>query len=141
MKRFIEGENRAQSVLFPERLDAYIGEDNPVRVIDVFVDELDLGEVGFDGVLPEATGRLSPIVAYNVQTAIDTQHHLIVAHEVTNVGNDRKASSPMAEKAREAMGVKRLTAIADRGYYSSEQILKCQEQENHSLCSQEPHVG
>ena len=49
MKRFIEGESRGQSVLFPERLDDYIGEDNPVRAIDVFVDELDLKALGFDG--------------------------------------------------------------------------------------------
>lgn len=48
MKRFIEGENRDQSALFPERLDDYIGEDNPVRAIDVFVDELDLKTLGFD---------------------------------------------------------------------------------------------
>ena len=50
MKRFIEGEDRSQSTLFPERLDEYIGEDNPVRVIDVFVDELDLGGLGFSRV-------------------------------------------------------------------------------------------
>ena len=279
MKRFIEGENRDQSVLFPERLDDYIGEDNPVRAIDVFVDELDLKSLGFDGMEPEETGRpayhpatllklyiygylnriqssrrleretqrnielvwltgrlspdfktiadfrkdngpairrvcsqfialcrrlklftetligryleeldradrmpslvseertthikmkmrtikaeirrlkqigkklaeatdrqlsltdpdarvmatrsrSSPIVAYNVQTAVDAKHHLVVAHEVTNVGNDRSALSPMAEKAREAMGTKKLTAIADRGYFSGEQILKCEQ--------------
>ena len=46
MKRFIEGEDRNQSTLFPERLDDYIAEDNPVRVVDVFVDELDLGRLG-----------------------------------------------------------------------------------------------
>ena len=57
MKRFIEGEDRSQSTLFPEHLDDYIAEDNPVRVIDVFVDELDLAELGFDGMQPEVTGR------------------------------------------------------------------------------------
>jgi transposase len=57
MKRFIEGEDRSQSVLFPERLDDWIDEDNPVRVIDVFVDELDLATLGFDAVEPAATGR------------------------------------------------------------------------------------
>ena len=312
MKRFIEGENRDQSILFPERLDDYIGEDNPVRAIDVFVHELELKSLGFDGMEPEETGRpayhpatllkiyiygylnrvqssrrleretqrnielvwltgrlspdfktiadfrkdngpairrvcsefialcrrlklftetlvaidgskfkavnnsdraftkgkvqgrlqqlevsigryleeldradrapslvteqrtshikikmrtikaeirrlkgigkklaeapdhqlsltdpdarcmatrsrSSPIVAYNVQTAVEAQHHLIVAHEVTNVGNDRGALSPMAEKAREAMGTEKLTAIADRGYFSGEQILKCEQ--------------
>lgn len=57
MKRFIAGEDRSQSTLFPERLDDYIAEDNPVRVIDVFVDELNLGGLGFERVEPQATGR------------------------------------------------------------------------------------
>ena len=56
MKRFIEGRDRAQSTLFPERLDEAIDADNPVRVVDAFVDALDLAELGFD-VEPEATGR------------------------------------------------------------------------------------
>ena len=51
MKRFVEGEDRRQGVLLPEYLDDYISEDNPVRVIDVFVDELDLRELGFEGVV------------------------------------------------------------------------------------------
>jgi transposase len=59
MKRFIEGTDRSQSTLFPECLDDWIDENNPVRVIDVFVDELDLGEQGFGGVDPKATGRPS----------------------------------------------------------------------------------
>jgi len=59
MKRFIEGVDRGQSTLFPERLEDWIGEDNAVRVIDIFVEELDLAELGFGGVDPEATGRPS----------------------------------------------------------------------------------
>ena len=59
MKRFVEGEDRTQGVLLPEFVDDYVAEDNPVRVIDVFVDELHLGALGFDGVDPEATGRPS----------------------------------------------------------------------------------
>ena len=57
MTRFVVGDDRSQSTLFPERLDDYLGEDNPVRAIDVFVDELDLAGLGFGGVEPEATGR------------------------------------------------------------------------------------
>jgi transposase len=57
MGRFVEGGDRAQMTLFPECLDDWIDEDNPVRVIDAFVDSIDLGELGFDGVVPEATGR------------------------------------------------------------------------------------
>ncbi len=56
MKRFVEGSDRGQSTLFPECLEDWIDENNPVRVIDVFVDELDLGDLEFDGVSPEATG-------------------------------------------------------------------------------------
>ncbi len=310
MKRFIQGESRAQITLFPERLDDYIADTNQVRVVDVFVDELDLGKLEFEGVDPvktgrpgyhpamllklyiygylnriqssrrlerEAqrnvelmwlTGRLMPdfktianfrkdngkairgvcrqfvvlcqqlglfsealvaidgskfkavnhrdrnftsaklqrrmeeiessinrylaaldtsdrqepsvaqakverlqdkinalkakmqalkdievklnetpdkqisltdadarsmktrgagIVGYNVQTAVDAKHHLIVAHEVTNVGSDRDQLSSMAEAARTAIGTQELTAIADRGYFKSEEILACQE--------------
>ena len=57
MKRYVEGDDRSQSILFPERLEDYIAEDNPVRVIDVFVDELDFEELGFDGMHPAETGR------------------------------------------------------------------------------------
>jgi len=306
MKRFIEGEARTQSALLPASLDDYVVEDNPVRVIDVFVDELDLRELGFEGVAPletgrpayhpstllklylygylnrvqssrrleretqcnlEAmwlTGRLMPdfktiasfrkdngkairsvcrqfvmlcrelelfsqevvaidgskfkavnnrdrnftsakmqrrlqqieesidrylsqldtadrqepsegqakkrtrlqdkiailkqqmqklkalevrmleapdkqisltdpdarsmatsgkgtgIVGYNVQTAVEPKHHLIVTHEVTNVGNDRGQLSTLAQSARDAIGVEALTVVADRGYFDGE---------------------
>src|ERR1041384_4554739 len=59
MKRFVEGTDRGQSTLFPECLEDWIDEDNPVRLIDVFVDELGLAELGFDGVAPETPGRPS----------------------------------------------------------------------------------
>jgi transposase len=65
------------------------------------------------------------MVGYNVQVAVDAKHHLIVAHEVTNTGSDRAQLSKMANAAREAMGTKRLKAIADRGYFSSTQIKAC----------------
>ena len=57
MKRFVQGQGRTQGALLPECLDDYVAEDNAVRVIDVFVDELDLGKLGFQGVDPLATGR------------------------------------------------------------------------------------
>jgi transposase len=312
MKRFIEGEARSQSTLFPERLDDYVAEDNPVRAIEVFVESLDLGKLGFEGVEPEATGRpayhpavllkiyiygylnriqssrrleretqrnveliwltgkLMPdfktiadfrkdngqairavcrefmvlcrqlklfseaivaidgskfkavnnrdknftdrklkarieqldesieryladldradreptavsegqvlrlkdkiagiraqverlneigeqmqqtpdrqisltdpdarsmatsgrgtgVVGYNVQTAVDAKHHLIVAHEVTNLGHDRTQLATMAKQARGATGQEYLTVIADRGYFSGEEILECEQ--------------
>jgi transposase len=311
MKRFVEGEDRKQGVLLPEYLDDYVAENNPVRVIDVFVGELDLSSLGFDGIVPEATGRpgyhpsvllkiyiygylnqvqssrrlereaqrnvemmwltgrLAPdfktiadfrkdngpairascrqfivlcrqldlfahaivaidgsrfkavntrdknftrasiqrrmeqveasidrymsalatadrhegdvaeakavrlkdkiaslktqmqafkalevevhaapdqqisltdpdaramatngkgtgMVGYNVQTAVDTMHHLIVAHEVTNVGHDRGQLSTMAKLAKTEMGVDALDVLADRGYFDSEEVLACE---------------
>ena len=313
MKRFVEGKDRSQGTLLPERLDDYIAEDNPVRAVDVFVDALDLKTLGFDGMQPEATGRpayhpatllkiylygylnriqssrrlerdtqrnleliwltgrLMPdfktiadfrkdngqairrvcrefillcrslnlfseaivaidgskfkavnnrdknftdrklearlqqleesiarylaeldradrepaqvtegqvsrlkekitkikvqmerlkqvgkrmqeapdkqisltdpdarsmatsgrgtgMVGYNVQTAVDAKHHLIVAHEVTNVGHDRTQLFAMATLAREALGKKELTVVADRGYFSGKEILACTQQ-------------
>ena len=312
MKRFIQSEDRSQSTLFPECLDDYIADDNPVRVIEAFVDELDLGKLGFEGSEPKATGRpayhpsallkiyiygylnrlqssrrleretqrnleliwltgrLTPdfktiadfrkdngvgirrvcrefivlcrnlnlfseaivaidgskfkavnnrdknfterklqarmeqleesigrylaeldradreptavsegrvsrlkekiihikeqmqrlnqigtqmqatpdrqvsltdpdarsmatsgrgtgIVGYNVQTAVDTKHHLIAAHEVTNLGHDRTQLSSMAQQASQAIAKDSLTVLADRGYFSSEQILECEQ--------------
>jgi transposase len=312
MKRFIEGENRSQSTLFPECVDDYITEENPVRVVDVFVDGLDLRKLGFEGIEPAETGRpsyhpatllkiyiygylnriqssrrlereaqrnvelmwltgrLAPdfktladfrrdngpairavcrefvvlcrklnlfteamvaidgskfkavnnrdknftrakmkrrmeqieesldryfglldsadrqeddiaelkkthlnekiailkaemqrlqqlevkmleqpdqqisltdpdarsmatsgrgtgMVGYNVQTAVETKHHLIVAHEVTNVGHDRHQLTNMAQQAQTAMEAQDLTVVADRGYFSGEEVLACAE--------------
>jgi len=70
------------------------------------------------------SGRGTGIVGYNVQTAVDTRHHLIVAHEVTNVGHDRTQLADMASKARDAVG-QDITALADRGYFKGEEILRC----------------
>ena len=67
------------------------------------------------------------IVGYNVQVAVDTKNHLIVAHEVITEGVDRDQLSRVAEQAREAIGVEDLTVVADRGYYKGEQILKCEQ--------------
>lgn len=57
MKRFIQGSDRTQGIRLPEQLDDYVTEENPVRVIDVFVDELDLAALGFAGVAPADAGR------------------------------------------------------------------------------------
>jgi transposase len=70
-------------------------------------------------------GKGTGIVGYNVQAAVDAKHHLIVAHEVTNVGSDRAQLSPMAQAARDAMGKTTLKAVADRGYYNAPQIKAC----------------
>ena len=73
------------------------------------------------------SGRGTGMVGYNVQTAVDIQNHLIVAHEVTNVGHDRTQLSNMALKSREALGCETLEVIADRGYYKGPEILACEQ--------------
>jgi hypothetical protein len=76
------------------------------------------------------SGRGSGMVGYNVQSAVDTRHHLIVAHEVTNVGTDRGQLSDMAERARAAIGSEAIEVVADRGYYKGEEIVACEQAGN-----------
>ncbi len=73
------------------------------------------------------SGRGSGMVGYNVQAAVDTKHHLIVAHEVTNVGTDRAQLSRMAKRTRAALETDKLEVVADRGYFSGTEILACNE--------------
>ncbi|TXN19086.1 transposase, partial [Methylobacterium sp. WL9] len=72
------------------------------------------------------SGRGSGLVGYNVQVAVETEHHLIVSHAVTNAGSDRAQLSGMAARAKQALETDTLDAVADRGYYSGEQILACE---------------
>ena len=71
------------------------------------------------------SGRGSGVVGYNVQVAVETEHHLIVTHEVTNSASDRAQLANIASQAKDVLGVDKLEAIADRGYFSGEQILAC----------------
>jgi hypothetical protein len=71
------------------------------------------------------SGRGSGVVGYNVQIAVDTEHHLIVHHEVTNVGTDRAQLASTATAAKEALGVDKLEAVADRGYFNGAEIKAC----------------
>jgi DDE family transposase len=71
------------------------------------------------------SGRGSGVVGYNVQVAVETKHHLIITHEVINEGSDRAQLSPMAKSAKAVLGVEKLDAVADRGYFSGEEILAC----------------
>ena len=72
------------------------------------------------------SGRGTGMVGYNVQTAVDTKHHMIVTHEVTNVGHDRSALNSTAVSAKEVIGTDTLDVVADRGYYSGTEILDCE---------------
>ncbi len=73
-----------------------------------------------------SAGRGTSIVGYNLQAAVDAHHHLIVAHELLNIGSDRAQLSTMAAKAKDAMGVDALDAIADKGYFKGEEIRTCE---------------
>jgi len=66
------------------------------------------------------------MVGYNVQTAVDTKHHMIVTHEVTNLGHDRSALNSTAVSAKEVIGTDTLDVVADRGYFSGTEILDCE---------------
>ncbi|WP_331373358.1 IS1182 family transposase [Sinorhizobium chiapasense] len=70
-------------------------------------------------------GKGTGLVGYNLQAAVDTKHHLVVAHEVTNVGHDRTQLASMGQQAKEATGADELTVLADRGYFSGEEVLAC----------------
>jgi transposase len=73
------------------------------------------------------SGRGSGMVGYNVQVAVDTEHHLIVTHEVTNVGTDRSQLAHVAKKTQATLEANNLEVVADRGYFNSEEILACEE--------------
>ncbi|MBZ0134677.1 MAG: IS1182 family transposase [Rhodanobacter sp.] len=73
------------------------------------------------------SGKGTGTVGYNVQTAVDAQHHLIVDHQVTNIGNDRSQLATMAKRARTAMQAEHIEVVADRGYFSGEEIVACED--------------
>jgi len=71
--------------------------------------------------------RGSGVVGYNVQSAVDAKHHLIVAHDVSKVGSDRRQLSKMAKQAKETLGTKKLTVVADKGYYNGDELRECEQ--------------
>ena len=86
------------------------------------------------------SGKGTATVGYNVQIAVDAEHHLIVAHEVTNQGYDRHQLAPMAFKAQQATGCEQITALADRGYFNGDQVLSCEGHGRRACRAQEPDV-
>jgi transposase len=188
MRRFVEGADRGQITLFPDCLDDLIGEDNPVRVIDVFVDELDLAELGFDGVDPEVTGRpsyhpsvLLKLYIYGYLNRVQSSRRLereagrnvevmwltgrlapdhktiadfrkdngrairqvcarfvalcrtmglLTQASVAIDGSKFKAVNNRDKnftRAKMELDVEKLDAVADRGYFNSEEILACEQ--------------
>jgi hypothetical protein len=71
--------------------------------------------------------RGSGVVGYNVQSAVDARHHLIIAHEVSKVGSDRQQLSKMAKQAKAILGTEKLTVVADKGYYNGDEIRECEQ--------------
>jgi hypothetical protein len=94
-----------------------------VRMLEAPDQQLSLTDPDARSMKSRGTG----IVGYNVQTAVDTEHHLIVAHEVSQVGSDRSQLSNMAQQAKQALGVEQLDVVADRGYYNGEELLACEQ--------------
>ncbi len=89
--------------------------------------EQQISETDPDARSMATSGRGSGMVGYNVQTAVDTEHHLIVTHEVTNVGTDNAQLSHMAKRTKAALEVDELEVVADRGYFTGGEILACSE--------------
>jgi transposase len=109
-----------------EKIDKLKTQMKELQVIETQLNESPDKQVSLTD--PDARSMMTRgtgIVGYNVQTAVDTQHHLIVAHEVTNIGSDCDQLSSMAKQAREAMALETLSIVADRGYFKSEENLAC----------------
>ncbi|VIO73300.1 hypothetical protein CI1B_49050 [Bradyrhizobium ivorense] len=156
MGRLVEEADRGQWTLFPECLDDFIDESNSVRVIDVFVDALDLAEMGFEGVEPAATGRpsyhpsvLLKLYIYGYLSRVRssrrleresgrnvevmwllgrlTPDHKAIADFRQDSGSDRAQLANMAKQAKAVLKTETLEAVADRGYFNSPEILACHE--------------
>src|SRR5215467_5524370 len=106
MRRFVEGIGRGQATLFPECLEDWVDEDNPVRVIDAFVDKLDLSRMGFDGVAPEATGRPS----YHPAVLLK----LYIYGYLNRVQSSRRLERPIADIGR--IGIPRRSSLVGASY-------------------------
>ena len=111
-----------------EKLNRLRGQMRDLREMQTVVAVSPDGQVSLtdpDARAMTSAGRGTTVVGYNVQAAVDTTHHLIVAHEVTNIGNDRAQLASMGRQAQQAMGRTALSVLADRGYYSGRQVLEC----------------
>jgi transposase len=119
---------QAQSLRLEDKIAALKTQMQELKAIEVRLNEAPDKQISLTD--PDARSmktRGTGIAGYNVQTAVDAKHHLIVAHEVSNVGTDRDQLCSMATKARTAMGTQELTVVADRGYFKGEEILACHE--------------
>ncbi len=113
-----------------ERLEALRRQVRDLKVMEVEVAQAPDRQISLtdaDARAMATNGKGTGLVGYNVQAAVDTQHHLIVAHEVTSQGHDRSQLANMAQQAKRATGAEELRVLADRGYFSGEEILACEQ--------------
>ena len=124
-----EGEiTQAKSVRLKDKIASLREQMNAFKALEIQVHAAPDQQISLtdpDARAMATTGKGTGMVGYNVQTAVDAKHHLIVAHEVTNVGHDRGQLANMAGQAKDAMGVDALEVLADRGYFDGEEILAC----------------
>jgi len=126
-----------------KKLAHYKKEGDQLRAIERRMDgsgETQVSLTDPDARAMATTSKQPRVVGYNVQSAVETKHHLIVAHEVTNHGYDRDALSMMAHAARDAMASETIEAIADKGYYKGEEIVAC-EQDGIAVTVSKPHTS
>jgi transposase len=125
-----EGELAEAKVMrLKDKIDRLRTQMQALKVLEVEVAATPSGQISLtdpDARAMATSGRLTGIVAYNVQTAVEAEHHLIVAHDVIMTGSDRGQLAAMSQKAKAAMGVDALEVLADRGYFSGEEILACE---------------
>src|SRR5579883_3509188 len=119
----------ARAVKLADKIATLRAQMQALKAMEVQVAAAPDGQVSLtdpDARAMATSGRGRGIVGYNVQSAVEAEHHLIVAHDVVMTGSDREQLSAMGEKAKAAMGVEHLEVLADRGYFSGEEILACE---------------
>jgi transposase len=119
----------AKSVRLKEKIAGLRRQMHALKVMEQTVQDAPDQQVSLtdpDARSMATSGKGTATVGYNVQIAVDAEHHLIVAHEVTNQGYDRHQLAPMALKAQQATGCEQITALVDRGYFNGDQVLSCE---------------
>jgi len=120
----------AKSIRLKEKIAGLRQQMQALKVMEQMVQDAPDQQVSLtdpDARSMATSGKGTATVGYNVQIAVDADHHLIVAHEVINQGYDRHQLAPMALKAQKAMGREQIAALADRGYFNGEQVLLCED--------------
>jgi hypothetical protein len=130
----------AKSVRLKEKIASLRRQMRALKVMEQTVQDAPDQQVSLtdpDARSMATSGKGTATVGYNVQIAVDAEHHLIVAHEVTNQGYDRHQLAPMAFKSRQATGHEQITALADRGYFNGDQVFGMREHWRAALCAKD----